>query len=81
MPDGSDDLIVPTVTPAGVLHFVQVPRDATASQAVTALLSIEGLKEEIVRDLEETGWALQKVRRESPGRTWEEDELLALGDG
>lgn len=81
MPDKSGDLIVPTVTPSGALHFVQVPKDVSASQVVAALLSIEGLKDEILGDLEEAGWALQKVRSESPGRTWEEDELLALGDG
>lgn len=81
MPDGSGDLIIPTVTPTGVLHFVQVPKDASGHQVVTALLSIEGLKEEILGDLEEVGWALQKARSERAGRTWEEDELLALGDG
>lgn len=81
MPDGSGDLIVPTVTPAGVLHFVQVPKDASAHIVVAALLSIDGLKEEILGDLEDGGWALQKERSESLGRTWEEDELLALGDG
>jgi len=81
MPDGPDTLIVPTVLTTGTLHFAEVSKDSNARNVIDTLLSIEGLKEEVLGNLEDSGWALQKIRTEPKGRPWEEEELLAFGDG
>jgi diaphanous 1 len=77
----TDPLVVPLVLVTGSLHFVQVQEDARADDVVEAALDLEGLRDEVLGDLEDSGWALQRIRTEQPGRTWEEDELLSLGDG
>jgi diaphanous 1 len=81
MPSGSDILIVPTILPTGSLHFAEVPNTGRAQDVVDVLLAAEGLKEEVLGDLEDCGWSLQRLRAERSGRPWEEEELLALGDG
>jgi diaphanous 1 len=74
-------LIVPIVLTSGSLRFAEVREDATANDVIHSLVSIEEVKTEILGDLEDHGWALQRIRVEHSGRTWEEDELEALGDG
>lgn len=74
-------LIVPTILISGALHFAEVTSQARAKDVISALLSLDGVKSEILGDLEEQGWALQRIRTEQNGRPWEEDELDALGDG
>ena len=81
MPDGANTLIVPTLLPSGSLQFAEIPKDGRALDVIDALLKIDGLKEEVLGDLEQSGWALQRTRMERSGRPWEEDELMALGDG
>jgi len=81
MPEGSDTLIIPTILTSGSLHFAEVSVDGQVQDVVDALLQVDGVKEDIIGDLEESGWALQRVRLEPSGRPWEEDELMALGDG
>lgn len=79
MPPNS--LIVPTILPTGSLHFAEVDPNATAQDVINTLIALEGVKPEILGDLEDQGWALQKIRAEQSGRPWEEAELEALGDG
>lgn len=77
----STTLIVPVVLPTGSLHFAEVTAHGKAGDVVEILLAMEGLRKEVLGDLEDHGWSLQEVRAEPSGRRWEKDELLALGDG
>jgi len=79
MPDNS--IIIPTILTTGTLHFASVKQDCTAQDVIDSLVALDEVNSDILGDLEEAGWALQKVRREESGRTWEEDELEAIGDG
>lgn len=81
MPIASDTLVVPTILPTGSLHFAEVGTNGTAQDVVEVLLEVEGPKQEVLGDLEDCGWVLQRLRSEQSGRLWEEDELMALGDG
>lgn len=81
LPDGSTTLIVPAILPTGTLHLIELPDNCRTQDVITALVSIDGVKDEILGGLEDHGWALQVIRREKNGRAWEEDELNALGDG
>jgi diaphanous 1 len=77
----NNTLIVPVLLVTGSLHFAEIHKDGNGQNVVDALLREEGIKEEILGGLEESGWALQRIRVEQTGRPWEEDELMALGDG
>ncbi|KAI0307002.1 hypothetical protein B0F90DRAFT_1807716 [Multifurca ochricompacta] len=66
MPD--DILIVPIVLPSGSLHFVSLRQDGTVSDVINSLSVLDEVKSDL-------------IRKESPGRQWEEDELRSLGDG
>jgi hypothetical protein len=79
MPDNS--IIIPTILTTGTLHFASVKQDCTAQDVIDSLVALDEVNSDILGDLEEAGWALQKVRREENGRTWEEDELEAIGEG
>lgn len=79
MPDSS--LIVPTILPTGTLHFVSVKPDSTIQNVIDSLVALDEVNSEILGDLDEAGWALQKIRWEESGRTWEIFELQAIGDG
>ena len=48
---------------------------------INSLIALDDVRSEILGELEDNGWALQKIRVEHNGRTWEEDELEAFGDG
>jgi len=74
-------LIVPVVLITGSLRFAEVQEDAVAQDVINHLVAIQEVRAEVIGDLEDHGWALQKIRVEHNGRTWEEDELEALGDG
>ena len=77
----TDPLIVPTVVPGGSLHFATVTSDGTVQDVLDALIANEEVTSEVLGDLEQYGWAIQRIRREHNGRQWEEDELEALGNG
>lgn len=78
----SDDiLIVPTVLPSGSLHFASVRHDATVGDVINSLSALDKVKSDVLGDLPPCGWAIQLIRKESPARQWEEDELESLGDG
>lgn len=76
-----NSLVVPVILVTGSLHFAEIRKDGKVQDVINFLLETEGAKAEILEDLKESGWALQKIRVEQSGRTWEEDELMALGDG
>ncbi|KAJ7490265.1 armadillo-type protein [Mycena galericulata] len=62
-------------------RLAEVDQNASAQDVIDALIALDGVKSEILGDLEDQGWALQKIRAEQSGRPWEEAELEALGDG
>jgi diaphanous 1 len=77
----TNPMIVPTVLVTGSLHFAEVHEKSTAQDVIDALVSVNEVTNEILGDLEDYGWALQRIRVEQYGRPWEEEELEALGDG
>ena len=77
----TDPLIVPTVVPGGSLHFATVTSDGTVQDVLDALITNLEVITEVLGDLEEYGWAVQRIRREHNGRQWEEEDLEALGNG
>jgi diaphanous 1 len=78
----SDDvLIVPAVLPSGSLHFASIQQDGNVGDVINSLISLDEVKSDILGDLVPHGWAIQLVRKELPGRQWEQDELESLGDG
>ena len=80
-PMSDDTLIVPTILPSGSLHFASVHHDGTVSDVINYLSDNGEVKSDVLDDLPPCGWALQLIRKEPPGRQWEEDELESLGDG
>ncbi|KAJ3796793.1 armadillo-type protein [Lentinula aff. detonsa] len=78
---GQPLLIVPVVLVNGDLQFAEVGHDATAQDVLNKLLETSDVKNDILGDLEDQGWALQRLRLERKGRRWEEQELETLGDG
>ncbi|EMD40584.1 hypothetical protein CERSUDRAFT_102967 [Gelatoporia subvermispora B] len=79
MPD--DVLIVPVASPNGAVHFATVNSDATIQDVLDTLILTPAATSDVLHGLEEYGWALQRIRREHPGRQWEEADLEALGNG
>jgi hypothetical protein len=80
-PMSDDILIVPTVLPSGSLHFASIQHDGTVGDVINSLSALDEVKSDVLGDLPPSGWAIQLIRKESPGRQWEEDELESLGDG
>lgn len=75
-------LIVPIVLTTGSLRFAEVQEDAVAQDVINSLFAeTEEVRAEVNGDLDDHGWALQKIRAEHNGRSWEEEDLEALGDG
>ena len=77
----TDPLIVPTIAPGGSLHFATIRADGTVQDVLDALVSNAEVTAEILGDLDQYGWAVQRIRIEHNGRQWEEDELESLGNG
>jgi diaphanous 1 len=77
----SSRLIVPTALVSGSLHFAEIDNNGRAQNVIDSLIAVDEVRQDILGPLEESGWALQRIRVEEPGRSWEEDELEALGDG
>ena len=74
-------LIVPTLISSGALHFAAVQQSATALDVIDALSTLEYVRDDVLGDLEDSGWAVQRIRRPLPGKPWEENELKQLGNG
>ncbi len=76
-----DTLIVPTLLPSGTIHFAEVSQQGSAQHVIDSIMASGEVTKGTLGSLEDRGWALQRIRREKHGRTWEQDELEALGDG
>ena len=74
-------LIVPVLSAAGTVYFASVAQNATARDVITSLVQSREVQEDYLGGIHDVGWDLQKVRKEEPGRVWEEDELEHLGLG
>ena len=77
----TNSLVVPAILPNGSLHFAEVTPEGRVEDVINSLIALDDVRSEILGELEDNGWALQKIRVEHNGRTWEEDELEAFGDG
>jgi diaphanous 1 len=80
--------IVPVLLPSGAIHFAKVNPSDTGQDVIQVLLATEGVKSDILGDLEQTSseavdweWALQHVRKHERGRAWQDEELDRLDDG
>jgi diaphanous 1 len=77
-------LIVPTLIPNTAIHFAAVQQSATAQDVIDALSTLEEIRHGVLLDLvdlEDQGWAVQVIRRQCPGKPWDEEELQQLGNG
>jgi diaphanous 1 len=74
-------LIVPTLLSSGSLRFAEVRSDGTVQDIIDALTNLQDVRLEILGELEEHAWALQRIRVERTGRKWEDEELELLGNG
>jgi len=74
-------LIVPVVVPTGSLHFATIKPDGTVQDVIDTLLTQPEVTAEVLGNLDDAGWALQRIRIEKNGRQWEEEDLEKLGDG
>lgn len=72
-------LIVPTLSPSGAIHFAAVRREATAQDIIHALSVLDEVKEDILGDLQENAWAVQRIHRGLEGRLLSGTSKLADG--
>ncbi|KAJ8462763.1 hypothetical protein ONZ45_g17814 [Pleurotus djamor] len=79
MPD--DTILIPTILPTGTLHFATVGAQATAKDVILELAANDQAQAELDGFADASECALQRIRSEPTGRSWEEHELEALGDG
>ncbi|KAG6910997.1 hypothetical protein DXG01_006051 [Tephrocybe rancida] len=77
----SHSLVMPTILVTGSLRFAEVLEDSIAEDVINVLVVLDDVKDEVLGELEDYGWALQRIRVEPSGRPWEEAELEGLGDG
>lgn len=77
----SAPLIIPVLSPSGNILFASVLHNATIKDVIESLRLPNDTKDEILDDLTDEGWDIQKVRREKSGRVWDEEELESIGTG
>ncbi|KAH0840265.1 hypothetical protein J3R83DRAFT_1272 [Lanmaoa asiatica] len=75
-----DPLTVPVLLLDGSLQYPSISADTTAQHLIETLIQLDEVKCTVL-DVAPSDWALQHVRKEKPGRSWDETELVALGDG
>jgi diaphanous 1 len=73
--------IVPTLSPSGALHFAAVDQSATAQDIIDTLSVLEDVQKDILGDLPESGWAIQRICKHDPGKTWDANEVTRIGNG
>ncbi|PVF96346.1 FH2-domain-containing protein [Serendipita vermifera] len=73
--------IVPTLSPSGALHFAAVDQSATSQDIIDALSVLDDVQKDILGDLPESGWAIQRIRKHDPGTTWDANALTQVGNG
>jgi hypothetical protein len=74
-------LVIPILSPSGTLHFTSVDSNASIDQVIVALLQTTIVSREVLGGLDDNGWALQRIRRWSADRIWQQEELETLKDG
>lgn len=79
MPTSS--LLVPTVLPGGDIQFATVGQDATAKDLIDELLKLDKVKHSVLGDLQDSEWALQKLRLDDNNPVYQDGELAAIDDG
>jgi len=72
-------LIVSTLSPSGALHFAAVRKEATAQDIIDALSVLDEVKEDILGDLQEEGWAIQRILHGVEGRLSKDTNKLSDG--
>lgn len=78
--DLQDPLTVPVLLLDGSLRYPSISADTTAEDLIETLIQLDEVKCTVL-DVAPSAWGLQRVRKEKPGRSWDETELAALGDG
>jgi diaphanous 1 len=80
MPEAS--LIVPTVLASGSQHFAEVRSDGTVQDVINFLIALEEVKSDILGELQEQGWALQRIQVQERRQQWgRELKAFELEDG
>jgi diaphanous 1 len=74
-------LIVPTLSPSGALHFAAVQPNATAQDVIDALSGLDEVRDEVLGDLPDNGWAVQRIRRKLEPGSRSETHLVSPGHG
>lgn len=78
--DLPDSPMVPVLLLDGSLQYPPISTDTTAQDLIETLIQLDEVKCTVI-DVTPSDWALQRVRKEKPGRLWDEIELAALSDG
>lgn len=78
--DLQDFAMAPVLLLDGSLQYPSILPDTTAQDLIETLIQLDDVKRTVL-DVAPTDWALQRVRKEKPGRLWDETELAALSDG
>lgn len=76
-----DPLKVPVLLLDDTLQYPTISADTTAQDLIETLIQLDEVKCTVLDVVEPSTWALQRVRKEKPGRSWDETELVALSDG
>lgn len=73
-------LVVSVLLLDGSLQYPSISADTTAQDLIETLIRLDEVKGTVL-DVASSAWALQRVRKEKLGRSWDETELVTLGDG
>jgi len=78
--DLEDPQTIPVLLLDGTLQYPSISADTTTQDLVETLIRLDEVKCTVF-DVAPSAWALQRVHKENPGRSWDETELAALDDG
>ncbi|KAG8219012.1 hypothetical protein J3R82DRAFT_4768 [Butyriboletus roseoflavus] len=76
-----DPLKAPVLLLDGSLQYPTISADTTTQDLIQTLIQLDEVKCTVLDVVAPFNWALQRVRKEKPGRSWDETELATLGDG
>jgi diaphanous 1 len=74
-------LVVAVLSPSGTVYFASVDTNARVEQVIDLLLRTTDISRQVLGDLNNKGWALQRIRRTPIGHIWTAEELEASRDG
>ncbi|KAF8443028.1 hypothetical protein L210DRAFT_3153707 [Boletus edulis BED1] len=78
--DLQDPLTVPVLLLDGSLQSPSISPDTTAQDLIETLIQLDEVKRTVLDVVAPSDWTLRRVRKEKPGRLWDETELATLGD-